>query len=264
MLNPAMASSDSPNKRPIQALLFDKDGTLIDFDLTWGRASYAVMRTMAQGDPARLAALVAINHYDVAQQRIRETSPLLAGSSALYGPLWAEALDRPAGPALYGEMDRLFAQEGLANLTALPDVEATLRQWAGAGYRLGIATNDNERSARLQLDALGWSDLFSFIAGYDSGFGSKPDPGMVTAFADATGLEANQIAMIGDSHLDLFAAKAAGTLAVCVLTGPSGSALRETLAPHADLVIDALGDLDQFLMDAHPARPISPHGKGNA
>lgn len=240
--------------RHIQALLFDKDGTLIDFDRTWGRASYAVMREMAQGDPARLAALVAINHYDVEEQRIRETSPLLAGSSALYGPLWAEALECPAGPALYGEMDRLFAREGLANLTPLPGVEEALREWAQAGYRLGVATNDNENSARLQIEALGWSDLFSFVAGYDSGFGSKPDPGMVTAFVRATGLEAETIAMIGDSHLDLFAARAAGTLAVCVLTGPTGAAAREALAPHADLMIETLAELDESLAVEHLVR----------
>ena len=98
---------------PLKAILFDKDGTLIDFDATWGPAAYEVMRALAQGDGQKLDALMAVSHYVEAERRFRPTSPLVAGSSASYGPLWAEALGRAPGPDLYGEMDDLFRYWGL-------------------------------------------------------------------------------------------------------------------------------------------------------
>lgn len=35
---------------PIHAILFDKDGTLVDFDRTWGPAVDTVLRDLANGD----------------------------------------------------------------------------------------------------------------------------------------------------------------------------------------------------------------------
>ena len=81
----------------LQGILFDKDGTLIDFDATWGPAAYEVMRHMSAGDGAKFEALVAVCEYELEERRFRSSSPLLAGSSASYGPLWAAALGRAAG-----------------------------------------------------------------------------------------------------------------------------------------------------------------------
>src|ERR1700761_5866472 len=82
-----------------RAILFDKDGTLVDFHLTWGAATYSVMERMSGGDPAKLARLVEVNDYDLEQKRIRPTSVLVAGSSADYGLTWAEALNEVGDPA---------------------------------------------------------------------------------------------------------------------------------------------------------------------
>jgi phosphoglycolate phosphatase len=37
---------------PIRAVLFDKDGTLVDFQRTWGPATDRVLQTLAAGDRA--------------------------------------------------------------------------------------------------------------------------------------------------------------------------------------------------------------------
>ena len=51
--------------------------------------------------------------------RWRPSSPLIAGSSASYGPLWAEALNRAAGAELFAEMDELFQFWGLETLAPI-------------------------------------------------------------------------------------------------------------------------------------------------
>lgn len=96
---------------PLKALRFDKDGTLVDFDRTRGRAT-AVMRALAGESRAALRRLEAVSEYVPEEPRFRPTSPLVAGSSAHDGPLWAQALGRPASSARFGEIDALFAREG--------------------------------------------------------------------------------------------------------------------------------------------------------
>lgn len=231
----------------IKALLFDKDGTLIDFDRTWGPAAFEVMRVMAAGDEAAFARLVAVSEYVLAERRFRPTSPLVAGSSAQYGPLWAEALGREPSPAFFGEMDDLFRAFGLRSLAPIGDPLAVLAQLAGQGLHLGIATNDAESSALAQAEAMGLMPLMSFVAGYDSGYGAKPGPGMVSAFVDRLGLRPGEVALVGDSIHDLVAARAAGVVAIAVLTGPLKLDARGEIEPHADHILCSIADLPAWL-----------------
>lgn len=231
----------------LKAILFDKDGTLIDFDATWGPAAYEVMTALAGGDRGALERLMEVSLYVEGERRFLPSSPLVGGSSAEYGPLWAAALGRPADDELYGEMDELFRRWGLATLTPIHGPADLLRSLAMRGLALGIATNDAEASARAQAEALGLAGLLVFVAGYDSGFGSKPGPGMVSAFVDRLGLGPGEVAMVGDSVHDLLAARAAGVVSVAVLTGPSREAARAEVEPHADHVIGSIADLPALL-----------------
>jgi phosphoglycolate phosphatase len=85
---------------------------------------------------------------------------------------------------------------------------------------------------------------FDFIAGFDSGFGCKPGPDPLLAFAEAMGLDPADVLMVGDSLHDLHAARAAGMRAVAVLTGVAG---KEVLAPHAEAVLPHIGHLPAWL-----------------
>ncbi len=108
------------------------------------------------------------------------------------------------------------------------------------GLRLGVATNDSEQSARRQIEALGIAPYVDFVAGYDTGHGGKPEPGMVLAFAEFLRAAPSRIVVVGDSLHDLAAARAAGATAVAVLSGP---AERAALEPYADHVVASIGDL---------------------
>ena len=225
---------------PLAGLLFDKDGTLVDFDLTWGRAGHTVMGQLARGDAAAVARLAEAMHYDLAARRFAPTSPLVAGAPDTYVELWAQALGRTGGRAMLDELNRAFTEATLRSLSPIGDPVAVLVALKARGMALGLATNDGEASARLQLAALGLDAHMDFVAGYDTGHGGKPGPGMVSAFAKALGVAPARIAMVGDSPLDLMAARAAGAVAVAVLSGP---ARRGELEPLADHVLDGIEGL---------------------
>jgi phosphoglycolate phosphatase len=224
----------------INAILFDKDGTLIDFDLTWGPATYAVMHALAKGDEGALRRQAQALHFSLETRRFLLTSPLIAGSSASYGSLWGESLGRFDHDALRREIDALTAVESLRSLSPIGRPRELFMELKARGLRLGLATNDSEASARRQVDALGLADHLDFIAGYDSGYGGKPAPGMALAFAERVRVPPHEVAMVGDTLHDLRSARAAGALAVAVLTGPAAIG---NLAVEADYVLDDIGGL---------------------
>ena len=232
------------NTQSYKGHLYDKYGTQIDFDLTRGPASYEVMREMSAGDDVAFRLLAELNHFVVEEKRFLRTSPLVAGTSASYGHLWAQALGRENHPDLHAEMDRRLREWGLKSMSPIGEPLAVLAELVADGFRLGIATNDAEASALVQAEAMGLVPHLDFVAGYDSGHGEKPEPGMVLAFAQAIGVEPREVALIGDSTHDLHAARAAGAVAIAVLTGP---APREALEPHADHVVDSIADLPAYL-----------------
>jgi phosphoglycolate phosphatase len=237
---------------PIKAVLFDKDGTLLDFHATWGAASYAAMERMASGDPDKIARLVEASHYDVETRRVRPTSPLIAGSSADYGIDWAEILGEKPEQPFFERMDGVFAEEATARLVALGEPALVLSALKADGYVLGLVTNDSERGARAHCDKLGITALLDDLFGYDSGHGRKPEPGPVLAFAARHGLDPRETALVGDSLHDLHAAKAAGAVAIAVLSGLAGAAELEDDADHVIEDIMALPALLRQIADARP------------
>lgn len=73
-----------------------------------------------------------------------------------------------------------------------------------------MATNDGVVAAERQLEHLGWRDHFASVLGYDSGFGTKPDPGMLHESARRAGLTIDEVLFVGDSETDRRTAAAAG------------------------------------------------------
>jgi phosphoglycolate phosphatase len=232
---------------PIRAILFDKDGTLVDFQRTWGPAVHEVMWHLARHDRAAYERLAAVSRFVAAERRFLPDSPLIGEPTQVFGALWAEALSRTPSAEFFVEIDRLLRDATTLHLAAIGDPKAVLTDLARWDYRIGMFTNDPEATARAHARKLGLEGILQFIAGYDSGFGAKPEPGPVLGFAKAVGVAPAEIVMVGDTVLDLIAARAAGAIAVGVLTGP---ALAQTLAPHADALIGSYTELPAWL----PAR----------
>lgn len=236
----------------IRGILFDKDGTLLDFDATWRGFLLDALVQAAPGDPALQRRLGDVAGLDPETGRFRPGSPIVAGSTAEVAALWAPLLPGRAAREIELEIDaRAAAAVTRGPMAAARDLPGLLAGLRARGMALGIATHDSERAARAHMRGLASLEAFDFIAGYDSGHGLKPGPGMVLAFAAAAGIRPAEVAMIGDSLHDLGAGRAAGAgLVVGVLTGPA----RECdLAPHADRVIPSIELLPELLEELQAA-----------
>jgi phosphoglycolate phosphatase len=233
----------------IAGILFDKDGTLFDFEATWCAVVEAALDAVAP-DRATRVAMAEAGGYQPDVRRFVPGSALVVGATAEVAALWARF--RPDLGA--ARIERLLDDTGVAVLAdpqalrpAVADLPGLLAGLRADGYALGVATNDSERSARLQLEIAGAADAFDFVAGYDSGHGPKPGPGMLLAFAAATGIDPAQVVVVGDGRHDIELARNAGAaMVVAVLTGP---ATRDDLAPHADHILPSIEHLPALLAE---------------
>ncbi len=228
----------------IKGVLFDKDGVLVDFDATWCPAAAKVIDTFAAGNAEHKAALAEAAGFDLAAGKFRKDSVFIAGTSDELVERWSHILTGMPKHQIGHQARTLFTRFGTENVHAYDDVAETLGTLGAKRLALGVATNDEEISARTQMRTLHLDGRFTFVAGADSGHGAKPGPGMLLAFASHVGAQPENIIMVGDSTHDLHAAKAAGMIAVGVTTGPAS---REDLTPHADYCISRLSELPDLI-----------------
>lgn len=221
----------------ISGIIFDKDGTLFDFQATWTAPFQRLLKDVAPGrlfEPAAEAL-----GYDIAAERFRADSLVIASTTGEVAWALADVVDR-APIEIIETLDRIGTCA--KQVPAVP-LRPCLMELRAVGP-LGLVTNDSEAPARAHLKEADVLDLFDFVAGFDSGYGAKPEPGQLLGFAEAAALRPETVAMVGDSRHDLLAAKAAGMVPVGVLTGVAVASDLEDLA---EVVLPDIGHLAAWL-----------------
>ena len=207
-------------------IVFDLDGTLVD--------------TAPDLSNALNHVLTARGHDPVPAAAVREA--VGRGARAMI----EEALERAA---TQDDVDRMLADFLVhyeANIAAesrpFPGAVAALERLSSAGARLAVCTNKRESLTRMLLQALELQDYFAATAGRDTFGVSKPDPGHLLGVIAAAGGEPSRAVMVGDSAVDIAAARGAGVPSILVTFGycpppPEG--------PHADAVIEHFDGLEE-------------------
>lgn len=191
---------------PLRLVIFDVDGTLIDsqrFILGAMRRTFERAGLPAPGDAATLG-IVGLS--------LREAM------AALVPGVSAAEHDRLA--ALYKRCFTALREEtgGEAQAPLYPGAREALDRLDRAGWLLSVATGKGRRGLRHVLESHGLERLFIGSQTADDA-PSKPHPAMVLNCLAATGVEAAQAVMVGDSTFDMAMARAAGVRAVGVTWG---------------------------------------------
>jgi phosphoglycolate phosphatase len=239
----------------IRGILFDKDGTLIDFPSTWTPVLKALSLEFAKGDGARAGELMETAGYDPDSGMFKPGSIWAAGNTLDLVTAWLP--DAPDGER--ADIARWVDDycERIAPDTAVPITDlvrffGALRQ---SGLALGVATNDVTRSALATMQRFGVADLLVAVLGYDSVARPKPAADMVVAFCAEAAIDPGEVAVVGDNLHDLVMARAAGAgLAIGVLTG---NGTRDDLGAYADHIIDSIEDLPRLLQALGASAPAA-------
>ena len=225
----------------IRGVVFDKDGTLFDFSATWGGWTETLLGDLSRGDTYLAAQMGDAIGYDADAGAFADDSPVIAGTPGEIAEYLLPFLPGASPSSLVLQMNISAAEAPQAEAVPLQPLLGRLR---ARGMKLGLATNDAELPTRAHLRSAGIGDLFDFVAGSDSGYGCKPQPGMLLAFAAAMRLKPAEVVMVGDSRHDLLAGRAAGMLTVAVESGLGrGAELRKL----ADAILPDAGALPDWI-----------------
>ncbi|KAL1527355.1 hypothetical protein AB1Y20_016025 [Prymnesium parvum] len=226
----------------LDVIVFDKDGTLLDFAATWLSALREVAEHVAASvhQPSLATQLLRTGGYLPATAgraaAVSAGSIMLEGTNdelalawiALHPEVAARWASQPG--ALAASMSAVLKRASVRDATPLTrGARGALLRMREAGLRLAVVTNDDEELALAQLDRLGWLPLFDAVVGQDSGHGAKPGGGGVSAAIAAVGSRPARALMVGDSATDIAAGRAAGCLGTVAIV-PRGAELPSELA----------------------------------
>lgn len=216
----------------IAGILFDKDGTLLDFDASWAPVNRKLALLAADGDVGLADRMLLACGMEPTTGHIRPDSLFaVANTREIAGALIAAGSPYDLD-TLVPLLDGLFAEASDLSVP-VTDLAALFGELKAAGLKLGIASSDNERSIRNIVRRFGIEEFVDYVAGYDSGHGVKPGPGMVDGFCRQTGLASVQVAVVGDSNHDMHMGISAGAgMTVGVLSGTGSRASLQDAADH--------------------------------
>jgi phosphoglycolate phosphatase len=233
------------NFADIRGILFDKDGTLVDFHGTWLPAYRSLATSFANGDPSLAGRLLRLGGADPDSDEIDANSVFAVGPISDVAAIWHTLLEDWELEELNTAVIDGLAAGTLHHCRAFDGMAALLKRLSARGFRLGVATNDGENGSRAMLERLDLIDSLDFVAGWDSGFAAKPAPDMVDGFCQATRLAPEAVVVVGDSVADMEMAKQAQAgVSVGVLSGTGG---RKDLVKIADVIIESVAELEALL-----------------
>jgi len=235
----------------VDCIIFDKDGTLIDFDLFWGPRTEKWVDAMAAslqlGDDFKNEVYELIG-YSRLKNQVRFESPLAVASMDIlyslaggvicqYGVPWFQArilAEDCANSTMSTELE-------MGEITPKGDLVGVMQQLTDAKISLALVTNDNRQMTEDTLAYLGISDFVGALVCGDDPIPNKPAPDGIWAITKQLSIPADRIMMIGDSLSDMqFADNAGAAFRIGITSDPEAAA---RLADRADAVITSVDEL---------------------
>jgi HAD superfamily hydrolase (TIGR01509 family) len=210
-------------RAPIEAVVFDWDGTLVDSKRALV-ASFQEMTTEVLGEP------FPTEHADIErliQVRGQEAFAEIAGGDQ----------------ALYERIETVFHRvyvEQQRQIRPFPGTLETLRRLRDAPQAIGVATSKARIRLDLEAERTGIGELLDVSISGDEVAVAKPDPESVSEAIRRLGADPAATLYVGDGPNDVLAARGAGAIAVAVSFGFHPE---EARAAGPDHVIDDLAEL---------------------
>ena len=223
------------------AIIFDKDGTLIDFDAFWVTVSVkAIEDVLRWAGNGSVTVSDVLEAFGVSEGITDIEGVLCKGTYAELGHIFYKILKKHGTDIPCDEVTAaLTAAYGInAGAGEVKPTSEALAQVLGElkrqGKRLAVVTTDNPEITSKCLCVLGIEELFDKVYTDDGKTPTKPDPYCVYDFCETFGIEKERVVMVGDTMTDMNFAKNAGISAIGVAKSDKN---KQILAPHAHTVV---------------------------
>ena len=192
----------------IQLVIFDLDGTLIDSRLDLVHSVNAALRHIGRPEL----------RDEVIASYVGDGAPILI-QRALGGEQVDEALIRK-GLEFFLSYYRAHKLDHTTVYPGIAEALASIQNFAnGTPRKMAVLTNKPVVPSRAIVDALGLGRFFSQVYGGNSFPTKKPDPEGARKLLEEHGVEPQQAAIVGDSHVDIDTGRNAGMATVGVTYG---------------------------------------------
>ncbi len=228
-------------------IIFDKDGTLIDFHSMWGQWARDLARRLEAATYLPLAAdIFKAFDFDPDTGVIAPDGALaLEPGSKLQDILRDVLVSAGVSPsAIEAALNTAWvAPDSVVEAKPLTDLITFFQTLRMHGLKIAIATADDYAPTVSLVENWELTNLVDMIMGADSGVPIKPKPDVVLHICQELGISPKQTVMVGDNIVDLQMGQAAGvSLTVGVL---SGLCKVDDLAPYANFVLPDISTLIQ-------------------
>ncbi|MDA0271002.1 MAG: HAD family hydrolase [Chloroflexi bacterium] len=210
--------------RTVRAALFDLDGTLVDS-----------LPTIAEA----MSKALAMHGHQVAP---RDIVPFIGPPMNVMARDLAHVDDATA-EVINADYLRIYHHEFISQTPARAGADVLVRGLHAAGLTLGVVTNKVEAGGHLMLEIMGWTDLFSYVAGRETSE-PKPHPEAALHVLRTLGVPPAEAVLVGDTEFDMRCGRAAGLAMTIGITGSRTAAdLRTRGATHVVKRLDEVGGL---------------------
>lgn len=207
----------------IKAIIFDKDGTIIDFDAFWVTVSeYAVKEMLESLGCQEIAVDEFLYAMGVTDGVTSINGVLCYGTYEMMAEKIYQVLQKYGYSGDFEEIKTLtlethkkHSDKGIVKATC-NDIKGFFKDLKSKGIILAIVTTDILSVTKRCLNALDIEDYFDEIYTDDGNFPPKPAPDTVFDLCRKYSLELSEILMVGDTKTDVQFAKNAGIKVVCV------------------------------------------------
>jgi len=220
-------------------IIFDKDGTLIDFHSMWG----PWVEQQAQQLEKFVKTPITDNYfklmgYDGDLRRVKSLGALVATPMNLLYPIGIQALKtagmkqeeaEAAARSVWKAPDPIETCKPITELNTLFDDLRSL------GFKIAVFTTDCRGPTRASLKHLGVDFDEEMMGCGDDPTPSKPRPDQILKLCETAGIPPERTVMVGDTPPDMLAGRNAKVhLNIGVLGGASTA---EDLSVNADLIV---------------------------
>jgi phosphoglycolate phosphatase len=216
---------------PLELLIFDLDGTLIDSKEDLAEAVNAARGHM--GMPPLDNELV--------YSYVGNGAPVLMRRA-----VGAEASEEDAQKALDFFLE-YYRDHMLDHTVLYPGVRESIDRLFEAGLKLAVLTNKPVRFSQLLVDGLGLAGHFQRVYGGNSFEQKKPHPAGVEKLLAECGVDRSRAMLVGDSDVDIRTARNAGILACGVTYGFQPETLTEV---PPDILVDRMEEMVDMVLTA--------------